>query len=144
MKMLFSEQRHSSLSPEDFPIPPTHFSYPAYSKKVNISAIIDAIRFHKQIAIPMEYKLSDFEVLAAWKAQLYATTLILILNGYTVPHGYVVTPKKHIKVPLGVQAAYAALSLAKRMRRLLSAEMIPPPVPSEKCGYCEMRKFCVR
>ena len=92
----------------------------------------------------MEYKFSDFEVLPAWKAQLQATALVLILDGFNVPYGYVVTPHKTIKVFLGIQAAYAALSLARRMRNLLSSERMPPPAPSEKCGYCEMMKFCIK
>ena len=98
--------------------------------------------------VPVEVKNSDLTfVTRAWRKQMTAYSLLLERKFQTkVKRGLicVLPSKKILRLEIGESEKRELLRDLERMKKIARGDEIPPPCSSEKCGYCEVRKFCRR
>jgi CRISPR-associated exonuclease Cas4 len=94
--------------------------------------------------VPLEVKYSDFvTVYSNWKKQLVAYALLLEKRfGKEVKKGVLYFPKqkKKVVVDIGAEDKKFVVRDIETIRKLVKSEKMPRG--RDRCGYCEMRKFC--
>jgi CRISPR-associated exonuclease Cas4 len=98
--------------------------------------------------VPVEIKDSDLGFVSrAWRKQLVAYSVLLEKKFETrIRHAILclLPSKKVFKIEIGEAEKRELLRDLERMRRVVRGDDLPPPTSSEKCGYCEVAKFCKR
>ena len=94
--------------------------------------------------VPVEVKYSNFvTVFKNWKKQLVAYALLLEKRfGKEVKKGVLYFPKQRKKLIVYITAEDKKFVMKdiKEIRKLVKSEKMPRG--RDRCGYCEMRKFC--
>ncbi|MEM2618994.1 MAG: CRISPR-associated protein Cas4 [Candidatus Hadarchaeales archaeon] len=98
--------------------------------------------------VPVDVKYSDLKkVSLAWRKQMVAYAVLLEKAfGVRIKRGLIYTLPRKLVLWVNIQPEerIALASDLERMRQLLSSDSLPRAVSSEKCGYCEVEKFCRR
>ena len=96
--------------------------------------------------IPVDVKYSDLSFVSLpWRKQMVAYSLLLERKfGVRIRRGliYLFPSRRVLWVIMGSEDKLALTRDLEKMRRLIDSDTVPPKVSSEKCGYCEVRKFC--
>jgi CRISPR-associated exonuclease Cas4 len=96
--------------------------------------------------IPVDVKYSDVEfVTRAWRKQMvaYAVLLERALRK-RVDRGmiFLLPSKRVLWVKLTAEDKSELSRDLERMRKVINSDALPPNVSQERCGYCEVAKFC--
>ena len=98
--------------------------------------------------IPVDVKYSDLDFVSrAWRKQMVAYAVLLERKfGVRIKRGvvYVLPTKRLLSINLGAEEKAELLKDLRRMRRIVNSDTLPPKVSAEKCGYCEVGKYCRR
>lgn len=98
--------------------------------------------------IPVDVKYSDLSFVSLpWRKQIVAYSVLLEKKfGTRIKRGLIMLlPSKRVLwVSVSVDDKRALTQDLERMRRVTDSDAIPPKVSPEKCGYCEVKKFCKR
>jgi CRISPR-associated exonuclease Cas4 len=96
--------------------------------------------------ILVDVKYSDTEFLTrAWKKQMVAYAVLLERAlGRRVNRGmiFLLPSKRVLWVGLTSEDKLELFRDLERMRRVIDSDALPPKVSQERCGYCEVAKFC--
>ena len=96
------------------------------------------------ILVDVKYSDTKF-VTRAWKKQLVAYAVLLERAlGRRVNRGliFLLPSKRVLWVKLTIEDKRELLKDLERMRRVIDSDALPPKVSKERCGYCEVAKFC--
>jgi len=109
--------------------------------------VLDALVIVDGGAFPVDVKLTRFQSITyAWKMQLTAYALLVEENyAVEVRKGYLflLNQGKFVEVSISPDDRKALLRIIKEIERLIEEEKYPRTSKSKKCGYCEVREFCV-
>ncbi len=98
--------------------------------------------------VPVEVKYSDFtSVSRAWRKQMTAYVLLLERKfGVAIKRAviYVLPAKRLLSVWVSPEDKRQLVRDLERMRRVVESDSPPRPVSVERCGYCEVMKYCRR
>ncbi|MEM3420702.1 MAG: CRISPR-associated protein Cas4 [Candidatus Hadarchaeum sp.] len=96
--------------------------------------------------VPVETKHSSLKtVTLPWRKQLVAYALLLDEKfGTQVKRGliYLLPARLIIEVGITGDDKLALIRDLDRMRKLIDSDTVPQKVNIDKCGYCEVMKFC--
>ncbi|KUO42245.1 MAG: hypothetical protein APU95_05660 [Hadesarchaea archaeon YNP_N21] len=96
--------------------------------------------------IPVDVKYSDVEfVTRAWRKQMVAYAVLLERAlGKRVDRGiiFILPSKRVLWVKLTAEEKSELSKDLERMRKVINSDALPPKVSQERCGYCEVAKFC--
>jgi CRISPR-associated exonuclease Cas4 len=96
--------------------------------------------------IPVDVKYSDVEfVTRAWRKQMVAYALLLERAlRKRVDRGmiFLLPSKRVLWVKLTAEDKSELSKDLERMRKVINSDALPPKVSQERCGYCEVAKFC--
>ncbi|AAB89375.1 MULTISPECIES: CRISPR-associated protein Cas4 [Archaeoglobus] len=117
------------------------------SKRYGLKGVLDALVIVDGGAFPVDVKLTRFQSITyAWKMQLTAYALLVEENyAVEVRKGYLflLNQGKFVEVSISPDDRKALLRIIKEIERLIEEEKYPRTSKSKKCGYCEVREFCV-
>lgn len=116
--------------------------------EIGLCGIIDTLLLLRDgTRVPVEIKYTDFVyVRRHWKKQLTAYSLLLDREyGTEVEKGVIYYPEqnKNITVDITEEDKEFLLLDIERVRQLIESERIPRKVSEKKCGYCEVKRYCV-
>ena len=114
-------------------------------EKIGLFGQIDTVlELENGSLVPVEVKYSDFAaVFKNWKKQLVAYALLLEREfGKEVKKGVLYFPKQKKKLIVHITAEDKKFVLRdiEKIRKLIRSEKMPRG--RDRCGYCEMKKFC--
>lgn len=96
--------------------------------------------------IPVDTKYSDLRfVTLPWRKQLVAYSLLLERKfGALIKRALVyLRPSRHVfHVNITDEDKAALPRDLEKMRQAIDSDALPPKVSRDKCGYCEVQKFC--
>lgn len=126
----------------------TKFKVYLEDKEIGLSGIIDTLLILKRDELlPVEIKYTDSaQVKKHWKKQLTGYSLLLEKEFKTnVEEGLIYFPEQNETIPVNIrkQDKEHLLRDIERIRELIKSERIPRKVDEKRCGYCEVRKYCV-
>ena len=134
---------------------------PLYSKKLGLNGKADIVEFHKQpdlslrsfsvggrseVPLPVDYKRGPRRKWANDDAQLCAQALCLEeMIGVPVPKGAIfhAASKKRREVLFDAVLRGTTLETIDKIRAMLEAGKIPPPVPGPRCEGCSLKNICM-
>lgn len=106
------------------------------------------LRLRSGELIPVEVKHSDLSFISrAWRKQMVAYAVLLERKlGVRIKRGliYTLPAKRMLWVNLTPEDKLELVKDLDRMRRVVDSDALPPKVSRERCGYCEVAKFCRR
>jgi CRISPR-associated protein Cas4 len=98
--------------------------------------------------VPVEVKYSDFAAVSrAWRKQAAAYAVLVERKfGVAVRRAriYVLPARRVLEVKLTAEEKRELRRDLERMRGLVESDRVPRGVSRERCGYCEVEKFCRR
>lgn len=97
-------------------------------------------------AYPVDVKLSKFQSVSyAWKMQLTAYASLVEENfGVCVKKGYIyLVGKRFLDVEIDAESKRRLRKIVKDVESVIVEEKYPRAARSKKCGYCEVKDFCV-
>jgi CRISPR-associated exonuclease Cas4 len=114
-------------------------------EEIGLYGQVDTVlEFEDGSLVPVEVKYSDFAtVFKNWRKQLVAYGLLLEEKfGKKVEKGVLYFPKQkeRIDVDITIEDKEFLIRDIERIRSLVRSEKMPRG--RNRCGYCEMRKFC--
>jgi len=97
--------------------------------------------------VPVEIKYTDeLRIYRTFRKQLHAYALLLDHHYHrNITRGiiYFAKQKRAVKIEITGEEKRSLIRDVEKVRILLSGEEIPRKVASVKCGYCEVKKYCV-
>jgi CRISPR-associated protein Cas4 len=106
------------------------------------------LRLRNRELVPVEVKESDLGFVSrAWRKQLVAYSILLESKfGTKVRRGiiYTLPARRVLEVRLTEEEKRELLKDLDRMEEVARGDRLPPPSSPEKCGYCEVARFCRR
>jgi CRISPR-associated exonuclease Cas4 len=97
-------------------------------------------------AYPVDVKLSKFQSISyAWKMQLTAYAALVEGNlGVCVKKGYIyLVGKRFLEVEIDAESKRRLREIVKDVESVIAEEKYPRAARSKRCGYCEVKDFCV-
>ena len=134
---------------------------PLYSKKLGLNGKADIVEFHKQpdeslrsfsavggteVPLPVDYKRGPRRKWANDDAQLCAQALCLEeMIGVPVPIGAIfhAASKKRREVIFDAVLRETTLETIDKIRAMLEAGKVPPPIPGPRCEGCSLKNICM-
>ena len=140
-----SKERKSIYGFDKKDIQGVHHKVYVECEKIGLFGQIDTVlEFKNGSLIPVEVKYSDFvAVFKNWKKQLVAYALLLEKEfNKEVKKGVLYFPKQKKKLIVYITADDKKFVVRdiEKIRKLVKSEKMPRG--RDRCGYCEMRKFC--
>lgn len=116
--------------------------------KIGLSGQVDTVlKLDSGEFIPVDTKYTDhMKIYRSFKKQIVAYALLLD-HHFNVNTGrgiiFFAKQKKSLEVNITDGDKKHILRDIKRIQSLIKSEKIPRKATSEKCGYCEVKKYCV-
>jgi CRISPR-associated exonuclease Cas4 len=96
--------------------------------------------------VPVDVKYSDVGfVTRAWKKQMVAYAVLLERAlGKRINRGviFLLPSRRVLCIRLTVEEKRELPKDLERMRKVMDSDFLPPKASRERCGYCEVAKFC--
>jgi CRISPR-associated exonuclease Cas4 len=96
--------------------------------------------------VPVDVKFSDLPFVSLpWRKQMVAYAVLLEKKfGVRIRRGliYLLPSKRVLWVNITNEDKVALGRDLEKMRKMISSDAIPRKASSERCGYCEVKKFC--
>lgn len=104
------------------------------------------LKFRTGELVPVDVKFSDLSFVSLpWRKQMVAYAVLLEKRfGVRISRGmiYLLPSKRVLWVNITNDDKVALSQDLEKMRKVINSDAVPPKVSSEKCGYCEVKKFC--
>ncbi len=118
------------------------------NQEIGLCGIIDTLLLLDDGSmLPIEIKYTDFvSVRRHWKKQLTAYAILLDKEyDAEVDKGFIYYPEQNESrvVEIDQEDKEFLLLDVERVRELIESERIPRKVSEKKCGYCEVKRYCV-
>jgi CRISPR-associated exonuclease Cas4 len=96
--------------------------------------------------VPVDVKYSDVGfVTRAWKKQMVAYAVLLERAlGRRIDRGviFLLPSRRVLRIGLTAEEKRELPKDLERMRKVVYSDSLPPKASRERCGYCEVAKFC--
>jgi len=118
------------------------------NSKIGFRGQIDTtLKLRGGVIVPVDVKYTDHvRIYRPFRKQIVAYAILLDYEfdtNVTMGIIYFARQKKAKRVEITREDKAYILREIEKVRQLMSSEKCPPRVSTEKCGYCEVKKYCV-
>ena len=124
----------------------TEYGVPLWSEELGLVGKSDAVEFEGKVPYPIEYKRGSARKHGHADVQLAAQAMCLEeMLGVAVPAGAVFyhASRRRTEVPVDAALRTTVCRLTARIREMLAASELPPPVNDARCTDCSLVESCL-
>ncbi|MFX0591471.1 CRISPR-associated protein Cas4 [Melissospora conviva] len=123
-----------------------HYAVPVWSSALGLYGRCDVVEIGNDLAVPVEHKIGKYQPGGPADIQVAAQVLCLreMLN-LDVPYGEVFThvDRRRHRVEMTEELVAAVTTTIAKLRRVLLAPQLPPPVSDRRCRRCSLLDDCL-